>query len=79
MMRETSPYFMGEVSTDDTIGREKSIVRLSGVSEVTRSERHQRNLGDPSSRLGVKVQQEARLIRKRNNIDERGSRTRSYY
>jgi hypothetical protein len=36
-------------------------------------------LGDPSSRLGVKVQQEAMLIRKRNNIDERGSRTRSYY
>ena len=46
-LRETSPYFMGEVSTDDTIGREKSIVGLSGVSEVTRSERDQRNLGDP--------------------------------
>jgi hypothetical protein len=38
---------MGEVSNDDTIDREMSIVVLSGVSEATRSDRWQRNLGGP--------------------------------
>jgi len=47
MLRETSLYFMGEVSNGDSIGREKRFTILSGVSEVTRSERHQSNLGDP--------------------------------
>ena len=41
---------MGEVSNGDSMGREMRFIILSGVSEATRSERHQGNLGDP--RLG---------------------------
>lgn len=64
---------MGEVSNTGSIDRETRTSVLSGVSEATRSERHQGNLGDP--RLGWgKDQQETIPIRKRNGIDEAGSR-----
>ena len=38
---------MGEVSNGDSVDREMRIAILSGVSEVTRSERHQGNSGSP--------------------------------
>ncbi len=38
---------MGDVSNSGLIGREMRAAVLSGVSEVTRSERHQCNLGGP--------------------------------
>jgi len=41
---------MGEVSNDSSIDRKSRTAVLSGVSEATRSERRQCNLGDP--RLG---------------------------
>ena len=38
-VRVTSPYFMGEVRSDEMIDREVRITALSGVLEATRSER----------------------------------------